>query len=92
MWATPITDLQETGAVSTFRERQKARQDKFTAEYILKLAAKDDRGFDVSLRYRDDWLRARCQKLVEQKLLTRGRIVRGSIVYRLRNSEAPLNP
>lgn len=66
---------------STFSERQQRRQNKFTAEYILKLAAKDNHGFDVSLRYQDDWLRKRCNKLVKQKLLTRGRIVRGSIVY-----------
>lgn len=79
------------GGVSTFAERQKARQDRLTPDIIMGIAQRQGY-FTVSLRYRDDWLRGRCGKLVKAKKLRRDRrIHKGNFVfyptYRVSSSE-----
>ena len=52
-------------------KHERERRDRETPERILSIARA--RGsFSVSLRYRDDWLRRRCQKLKQQGLLVGG--------------------
>lgn len=69
--------------MTTFRDRQKRRQEKFTQDYILKLVSQPPHRFVVSLCYRDDWLRSRCMKMVKAKLLRKERgISRGHVVFK----------
>jgi hypothetical protein len=62
------------------RRRQRDEQDKLTPERILSLARRPD-GFHVSWRYRDDWLRKRCGKMVRDGVLKRMRGVKGCDIY-----------
>ncbi len=59
-------------------ERQ--RQEQMTPERIVQIANRQG-WFDVSLRYRDDWLRRRCKKLKQKGLLRGGRREGRSLVY-----------
>lgn len=65
--------------MSTFAERQRARQERMTPEQIVKMANKHGQ-FSVSLRWRDDWLRSRCSKLVKAGLLRKQRGISGGCV------------
>lgn len=67
--------------MSTFAERQKARQDRLTPETIVGIAQRQGY-FSVSLRHRDDWLRGRCMKLVKAGKLRKERgISKGHWVF-----------
>ncbi len=58
------------------------KQRRETKDRILHLAVRKGR-FEASLRYRDDWLRNRCDKLVREGLLTREPgIHNGKLIYR----------
>lgn len=71
----------DRGCKMSFTDRQKRRQDLLMPDKILEIAARDGR-FSVSLRYRDDWLRARCMRLVKKKMLRKERgINRGHVVF-----------
>lgn len=73
--------------MSTFAERQKARQERITTDKILEIATRDGQ-FMVSLRYRDDWLRGRCKSLCDAGKLKRLKgINRGHYVYVPRNNQ-----
>lgn len=51
---------------------ERERKERDTPERILQIARQKGQ-FTVSLRYRDDWLRARCMKLKSAGLLVGGR-------------------
>lgn len=50
------------------KRHEQARKKRETLEGIMKIAIYKGR-FEASLRYRDDWLRARCSRLVGDGLL-----------------------
>jgi len=59
------------------------RQAHLKAEKIARIA-KSNCCFTVSLRYRDDWLRRRCNKMVLEGIFARPKRVGKYIEYRLR--------
>ena len=59
---------------------ERERKESMTAERILNIA-KSRGEFTVSLRYRDDWLRARCGQLKSAGKLVGGRRDGRSVVY-----------
>lgn len=68
------------GFFSASAERE--RRERTTPERIIQITkAKGE--FRVSLRYRDDWLQARCAKLKRAGLLVGGKRVGRELVYRL---------
>ena len=66
---------------------ERERKERDTPERILQLARQKGR-FEVSMRYRDDWLMARCVKLLKQGLLKGGRRV-GRVIVFFPVTEAP---
>lgn len=62
------------------RSAQREQQELLTLDRILFLARQKGR-FCVSWRYRDDWLRKRCGKLVKQGLLRRVPYTKGENEY-----------
>ena len=54
------------------RKHEQARKETMTEAKILNIA-KSQGSFTVSLRYRDDWLRARCGQMKGKGLLVGGR-------------------
>lgn len=78
--------------MSTFSERQKARQDLLTPEKILEIANRNGL-FSVSLRHRDDWLRGRCKSLCDAGKLKKLRgIKHGHFDYVPRKAPTNANP
>lgn len=59
---------------------ERARKERDTPERIVQLATSKGE-FRVSLRWRDDWLRARCAELKRAGLLRGGRRVGREVVY-----------
>ena len=60
---------------------EKTRQEMMTAEKIVTIAHRSG-SFEVSLRYRDDWLRKRCRKLRRKGLLRGGhRVIKGRLIF-----------
>lgn len=59
---------------------ERERKERDTPERILQIAKAKGR-FEVSMRWRDDWLLARCVKLKKQGLLRGGRREGRSIVF-----------
>lgn len=62
------------------RRVERERKERDTPERILSIAKQKGR-FCVSLRYRDDWLRKRCQSLKKQGLLSGGKREGRELVY-----------
>lgn len=70
------------------REFEEKRKAQMTPEKIMFIARRDGM-FSVSLRWRDDWLRARCIKLRKERHLVGGRrVIRGQLVFHPRNEGA----
>jgi len=67
---------------------ERSRRDIETPERIVALANKNGR-FSVSLRYRDDWLRARCMRLKRDGLLTGGHRQGSELVFYPRREPRP---
>lgn len=59
---------------------ERDRKATMTKEKILAIA-RSNKSFSVSLRYRDDWLRARCGELKSTGLLVGGRRDGRSVSY-----------
>lgn len=70
-----------------FRAREEARKQRDTPERIMEIARLKG-FFEVSLRYRDEWLRHRCDKLVIEGRLSKERVIQdGKIIYKYVDGE-----
>lgn len=71
---------------------EQGRKKTMTKEKILEIARRDG-SFSVSLRWRDDWLRARCAQLRKDGHLYGGRkITRGSVVFHPKEKQNEQHP
>ena len=59
---------------------ERERQERETPERIMSVAHQKG-SFNVSLRYRDEWLHRRCKKLQREGLLVGGKRVRDQFVF-----------